>query len=59
MKKGRDLNFKKTNCEHLANVNKQEHVKIINNRIGLSTPYIITPLQILYVKEEEECMKIN
>ncbi|PIU67635.1 MAG: hypothetical protein COS84_04320 [Armatimonadetes bacterium CG07_land_8_20_14_0_80_40_9] len=42
------------NCEHLANVNKQEHIRIINNRIGLSTPYIITPLQMFPIKEEKE-----
>ncbi len=34
-------------------VNKQEHIKVINERIGLSTPQIITPLQILFGKEKE------
>lgn len=40
------------NCEHLANVNKQEHIKIINSKIGLLAPNIITPLQIFSIQEE-------
>ena len=38
------------NCQHLANVNKQEHIRIINTLIGLHTPEIITPLEI-FVEE--------
>ena len=34
------------NCNHLANANKRKHIIAINNRIGLSTPEIITPLEL-------------
>lgn len=40
------------NCNHLANANKRKHIRIINGRLGLSTPEIITPLELF--KEEEE-----
>jgi predicted nucleic acid-binding protein len=35
------------NCEHLANVRKQEHIRIVNKRLHLKTPAIITPLELL------------
>ncbi len=35
------------NCAHLANVHKQEHIRIINLRLALHTPAIITPLELL------------
>lgn len=41
------------NCEHLANVNKERHIKITNEKIGLATPHIVTPLQLTTEKEEE------
>lgn len=31
------------NCLHLANPNKVEHITVINRRIGLLTPVILTP----------------
>ena len=34
------------NCNHLANANKKQHIKIINGKLGLSTPEIITPLEL-------------
>ena len=34
------------NCNHLANANKRKHIQVINGRLGLSTPQIITPLQL-------------
>ena len=40
------------NCNHLANANKRKHIRIINGRLGLSTPEIITPLELF--KEEDE-----
>lgn len=40
------------NCDHLANINKEEHIKIVNERIGISTPRITTPLQ-LFIEEAE------
>jgi predicted nucleic acid-binding protein len=35
------------NCAHLANIRKQEHFRVINLRLGLHTPAIITPLVLL------------
>ena len=40
------------NCNHLANANKRKHIRVINGRLGLSTPEIITPLELF--KEEGE-----
>ena len=40
------------NCNHLANANKRKHIRVINGRLGLSTPEIITPLELF--KEEDE-----
>lgn len=34
------------NCTHLANINKKEHIKNINLRLGLFEPEIITPLEL-------------
>ena len=39
------------NYKHLANANKRQHIRIINTRLGLFTPEIITPLELL--SEEE------
>lgn len=38
------------NCNHLANANKEQHISIVNLKLGLFTPKIITPLQLF--KEE-------
>jgi hypothetical protein len=35
------------NCRHLANVNKVDHIRRINLRLGLVTPEIVTPEQLL------------
>ena len=40
------------NCNHLANANKRKHMRVINGRLGLSTPEIITPLELF--REEQE-----
>lgn len=40
------------NCNHLANANKRKHIRVINGRLGLSTPEIVTPLELF--KEEEQ-----
>lgn len=42
------------NCRHLANIRKQEQIRVINMRLGLSIPSIITPLELL-LPEEGEC----
>lgn len=34
------------NCNHLANANKRQHIRIINARLNFSTPEIITPLEL-------------
>nr|VFJ69118.1 MAG: Predicted nucleic acid-binding protein, contains PIN domain [Candidatus Kentron sp. FM]VFJ69958.1 MAG: Predicted nucleic acid-binding protein, contains PIN domain [Candidatus Kentron sp. FM]VFK18195.1 MAG: Predicted nucleic acid-binding protein, contains PIN domain [Candidatus Kentron sp. FM] len=34
------------NCNHLANANKKQHIRIINTRMNLSTPEITTPFQL-------------
>jgi hypothetical protein len=34
------------NCNHLANANKKQHIRIINTRLNLLTPEIITPLEL-------------
>nr|VFK66317.1 MAG: Predicted nucleic acid-binding protein, contains PIN domain [Candidatus Kentron sp. UNK]VFK71950.1 MAG: Predicted nucleic acid-binding protein, contains PIN domain [Candidatus Kentron sp. UNK] len=40
------------NCHHLANANKRRHILVINDRLGLATPEIVTPLQLF--KEEKK-----
>lgn len=39
-------------AHHLANANKRRHIRIMNGRLGLSTPEIITPLELF--KEEDK-----
>lgn len=34
------------NCNHLANANKKHHIRIINSRLNLYIPEIITPLEL-------------
>jgi len=34
------------NCNHLANANKKPHIRILNTRLNLSVPEIVTPLQL-------------
>jgi predicted nucleic acid-binding protein len=35
------------NCVHLANPNKFRHIQSINERLGLSVPSVVTPLELL------------
>ncbi len=35
------------NCRHLANANKQEQLRVLNNRLGLKTPIISTPFELI------------
>ena len=35
------------NCRHLANANKFDHIAAINSELGLTTPRLITPEQLL------------
>jgi len=41
------------NCNHLANVNKKEHIEGINRKLKLFIPDIITPLQLFKETGEE------
>ena len=34
------------NCAHLANVNKEDHIRNINMSLGLFVPKIVTPLEL-------------
>ncbi len=34
------------NCNHLANANKKQHISIINTRLKLFTPELVTPSQL-------------
>ena len=34
------------NCNHIANANKMHHIRVINTRLGLFVPEIITPLEL-------------
>lgn len=34
------------NCQHLANANKKQHIRIINTRLNLFIPDIVTPLEL-------------
>ena len=34
------------NCNNLANANKRQHIRIINARMDLLTPEIVTPLEL-------------
>jgi len=34
------------NCQHLANARKQQHIRILNAFLSLSTPLIVTPLEL-------------
>lgn len=38
------------NCNHLANANKFNHIRKVNNGLGLESPFIVTPPQL--VKEK-------
>ena len=35
------------NCKHLANGDKTGHIHLITNTLGLHTPQIITPLELI------------
>jgi len=35
------------NCKHLANANKFQHIKRLNTRLGLFSPTLVTPLELL------------
>jgi len=42
------------NCKHLANANKFGHIYRVNALLGLRTPGLVTPLQLLETENENE-----
>ena len=38
------------NCDHLANANKRQHIRVINGRLGLHVPEIVTPMELVTEK---------
>ena len=42
------------NCRHLANANKTGHIRRVNALLGLRTPLLVTPLQLLEKDYENE-----
>ena len=38
------------NCNHLANANKRRHIRVLNGRLDLPTPEIVTPLELVQEK---------
>jgi hypothetical protein len=42
------------NCKHLANANKFGHIHRVNALLGLRTPALVTPLQLLQQDNESE-----
>ena len=41
------------NCKHLANANKFGHIRRVNGLLGLLTPSLVTPLELLGDDDEE------
>lgn len=41
------------NCNHLANANKKQHIRVINTKLGLFTPEIITPM-LLFTEDKND-----
>ena len=35
------------NCRHIANLNKQTHIRSVNAALGFPTPALVTPLELL------------
>jgi predicted nucleic acid-binding protein len=42
------------NCRHLANANKFGHIRRVNTMLGLFTPLLVTPLELLGGTDEAE-----
>lgn len=42
------------NCRHLANANKTAHIRRVNALLGLRTPLLVTPLELLEKHDEGE-----
>lgn len=35
------------NCKHIANPNKTDHIRMVNGSLGLHTPQLLTPLELI------------
>jgi len=42
------------NCRHLANANKAGHIRRVNALLGLRTPMLVTPLELLEKDYEDK-----
>jgi len=42
------------NCQHLANPNKMEHIRLVNYELGLPMPWLTTPLNYLSGDESND-----
>jgi len=42
------------NCRHLANPNKMDHIRAVNQELGLIMPYLTTPLNYLSGGDEND-----
>jgi predicted nucleic acid-binding protein len=42
------------NCSHLANANKFDHIRRVNTMLGLFTPILATPLELLEKESQHE-----
>ena len=42
------------NCKHLANAHKFGHIHRVNGLLGLRTPALVTPLQLLEKGDDNE-----
>ena len=38
------------NCRHIANVNKQAHIRRVNASLGFATPALVTPMELLEIE---------
>ena len=38
--------FATWNCRHIANANKQEHIRRVNSSLGFATPVLTTPFEL-------------
>ena len=42
------------NCRHLANANKFEHIRRVNSELGLFSPILTTPFELMEFEEDEK-----
>ncbi|MBK9139994.1 MAG: hypothetical protein IPM17_14700 [Verrucomicrobia bacterium] len=42
------------NCRQLANANKTDHIRRVSALVGLETPLLVTPLELIETEDENE-----